>query len=232
MNIRKDSQRRSGRAFKEAVYDQIARAGQALSSGPRLELLELLCQAPRTVEALAAEVGQPVANTSHHLRVLHRARLVTVQSEGVHRRYRVADEVVERAYLTLRELAQARLPELAEAVNAFDAGSEDWEPVDAAVLIERARAGRVTVLDVRPAPEYRAGHLPGARSIPIGELERRIAELPRARDVVAYCRGPYCVYAAEAVALLRARGFNAQRLAEGVPDWRARGLPIERSTEC
>lgn len=231
MNIGIEFVRTPAREFKDAVYSQLAGLGQALASGSRLELLELLCQGPRTVEALAREVGQSVANTSHHLRVLARARLVTVRREGVHRHYVAAGDAVGRAFVALREVAEARLPELAEITRDFHAARGSWEPVDQGALLKRVREGTVTVLDVRPALEYRAGHLPGALSVPLEELERRLHELPRKREVVAYCRGPYCVLAMEAVTLLRAHGLRAVRLDLGVPDWRARGLPVESVTE-
>ncbi len=231
MNIKKRPLRTPAREFKDAVYAQLARIGQALSSGPRLELLDLLCQGPRTVEALARQLGQPVANTSHHLQVLHRGRLVSVRRVGVQREYAVADEVVSQAFRALRTAAEARLPELSQVVREFHAQSGAWEAVDEETLLARVQEGAVTVLDVRPAQEYRAGHIPGAVSMPIEELERRLADLPRGRDIVAYCRGPYCVLALEAVALLRAHGLRAQRLDLGVPDWRARGLPVESTTE-
>lgn len=219
------------RNFKDAAYEQLARIGQAQASGPRLELLDLLCQGPRTVEALARQVGQSVANTSHHLRVLHRARLVTIRRFGVQREYTVADEAVSGAFLALRAAAEARLPELSQLVREFHAAPDAWEAVDEETLLARMREGAVTLLDVRPTLEYRAGHIPGALSVPLEDLEQRLAELPHGRDIVAYCRGPYCVLAVEAVALLRAHGLRAQQLKLGVPDWRARGLPVESTTE-
>ncbi|MBM4367901.1 MAG: metalloregulator ArsR/SmtB family transcription factor [Deltaproteobacteria bacterium] len=215
------------RQFKDAVYDQLARIGKSLASGPRLEILDILCQGPRTVEVLAAQVGQSVANTSHHLQVLRRARLVDAERDGVHVTYRLTDERVDAFFRSLRDLAESRLLEIAEVTRVFLRARGSMEPVDRDALVDRIRKGAVTVLDVRPAEEYRAGHLPGAVSVPLGELERRLAELPRDREVVAYCRGPYCVMAVEAVELLRSRGFRAIRMEEGVPDWRARGLPVE-----
>lgn len=217
----------SPRQFKDAVYGQLARVGKSLASGPRLEILDVLCQGPRTVEALAQQVAQPVANTSHHLQVLRRARLVEAEKNGVYVTYRLADEDVCTVFRALRQLAEARLLEIEEATRRFRESRAGMEPVDREALIERVRRGQVTVLDVRPVEEYRAGHIPGAISVPLGDLERRLAELPSDREVVAYCRGPYCVMAVEAVEILRARGFKATRLEEGVPDWRARGLPVE-----
>ncbi len=219
-----------GRQFKDTVYAQLARVGKTLASGPRLEILDVLCQGPRTVEALARQVGQPVANTSHHLQVLRRARLVEADRAGSHVSYRLADEDVCALFRALRAVAEARLLEIEEVTRRFLTSRTDMEPVDREVLLERVRDGDVTVLDVRPPEEYRAGHIPGAVSVPLADLERRLAELPRDRDVVAYCRGPYCVMAVEAVEVLRAHGFRASRMDEGVPDWRARGLPVEVST--
>lgn len=220
----------SSRQFKDAIYEQLARIGKSLGSGPRLEILDILCQGPRTVDALAKQVGQSVANTSHHLQVLRRARLVDAAKEGVHVTYRLADEEVCTFFRALRGLAESRLLEIEQVTRDFLKARGSLEPVDRDALVARVRSGAVTLLDVRPEEEFRAGHLPGALSVPLGDLERRLAELPRDRDVVAYCRGPYCVLAVEAVELLRARGFEAIRMEEGVSDWRARGLPVEEVT--
>ena len=215
------------RHFKSAIYEQLARVGKALSSGPRLEILDLLCQGPRTVEALAEQVSQSVANTSHHLQALRRARLVEAKREGVFVTYRLADEAVCNLYLTLRRLAESQLLEVEQLTRDFVEARASFLPVDQRALVSRVRSGEVTLLDVRPREEYQAGHIPGAVSVPLGELERRLADLPREREVVAYCRGPYCVLAVEAVELLQKRGFRASHLEDGVPDWRARGLPVE-----
>ncbi|MEX1258509.1 MAG: metalloregulator ArsR/SmtB family transcription factor [Gemmatimonadota bacterium] len=215
------------RQFKDAIYGQLARVGKSLASGPRLEILDVLCQGPRTVEALAQQVAQPLANTSHHLQVLRRARLVEAEKNGLYVTYRLADESVSTFLRSLRQLAEARLLEIEEVTRRYLESRTGMEPVDREALIQRVRQGEVTVLDVRPVEEYGAGHIPGAVSVPLGDLERRLAELPRDREVVAYCRGPYCVMAVEAVEILRVHGFRAVRLDEGVPDWRARGLPIE-----
>jgi rhodanese-related sulfurtransferase/predicted transcriptional regulator len=219
------------RKLKSAMYDQLARVGRALGSGPRLEIVDLLGQSPRTVEALAGQVGQSVANTSRHLQVLRRARLVEAERDGVHVRYRLADPDVGGLFRALRRIAEARLLEIDRIARDFRAGRDGLEPVDREHLVARMRRGEVTILDVRPVEEYEAGHIPGALSLPLADLERRLAELPRDRDVVAYCRGPYCVMALDAVALLRRRGFAADPLDEGVPDWSARGLPVEASPE-
>lgn len=214
------------RTFKDAIYEQIARIGKSLGSGPRLEILDLLCQGPRTVEVLAGQMGQSVANTSRHLQVLRGARLVEAEREGVFIRYRLADAEVCAFFLSLRKLAESRLLEVEEITRAFLEAHSTLEPVDRSLLIERVQCGEVTVLDVRPIEEYRAGHIPGAVSIPLDQLEERLAELPSDREVVAYCRGPYCVMALEAVDTLQANGFAATRFEEGIPDWRARGFDI------
>lgn len=216
------------RRFKDAIYDQLARIGKATSAPKRLELLDLLCQGPRTVEALAAQASTSVANASRHLQVLRAARLVDAEKKGLHVEYRLADDEVGRFYVALRGLAEARLAEVAQVTRAYFDQPGALEAVPAAELIRRVRTNEVTVLDVRPAEEYRAGHLPGAVSIPVGELKARLKELPPDREIVAYCRGPYCVMAVEAVALLRKRGFTAHRLEQGVADWRARGGRVER----
>jgi rhodanese-related sulfurtransferase/DNA-binding transcriptional ArsR family regulator len=218
---------RTGRQYKNAVYEQLARVGKALSSGPRLELLDLLCQGPRTVEALAKEVSQSMANTSHHLQALRRARLVETEKQGVYVTYRIADPEVATFLLALRRLAESRLLEIEAVTREFQKSRGEMEPVDREALIRRVRDGAVTVLDVRPPEEYAAGHIPGAVSVPLPELKRRLAEIPKRRQVVAYCRGPYCVLAVEAVALLRKHGFKAVLLDDGVAEWRARGLPVE-----
>ena len=217
----------SSRRFKTAIYTQFARIGRALASPSRLELLDLLCQGPRTVEALARQAGQSVANTSHHLRVLAGARLVETEKHGLYVTYRLADDQVCDLYQGLRHLAERRLTEVEHVTRQFLEARGALHPVARDVLLERVRRGEVTVLDVRPPEEFRAGHIPGALSVPLAELERRMADLSRDRDIVAYCRGPYCVLAVEAVEILRARGFTAHRLEDGVPDWRALGLPVD-----
>jgi len=216
----------SPREFKDSIYGEFARIGKAVSSPRRLELLDLLCQGPRTVEVLAQQAGQSLANTSHHLQVLRAARLVEAAKEGVHVTYRLADEDVCVFYQGLRQLAEAHLAEIESVTRDFLDDRGVIEPVDSGDLLERVRRGAVTVLDVRPPEEYRAGHIPGALSVPLEQLERTLEELPRDREVVAYCRGPYCVLAVEAVEILRAHGFRALRLEDGIPDWRARGFDV------
>lgn len=219
------------RIFKDVIYEQIARIGKSLGSGPRLEILDLLCQGPRTVEVLAGQVGQSVANTSRHLQVLRRARLVEAERDGVYIQYRLADPEVCAFFLSLRRLAESRLLEIEQITREFLEGRSTMEPVDRHLLIERVRSGEVTVLDVRPTEEYLAGHIRGAVSIPLDQLEERLAELPKDREVVAYCRGPYCVMSLDAVDTLRSNGFEATRFEEGVPDWRGRGFEVAGGEE-
>lgn len=214
------------RRFKTAIYEQFARIGKAVSHGGRLELLDLLCQGPRTVEVLAREAGMGLPNVSQHLKVLREARLVEAEKQGLYVTYRLADGEVCEFFRALRLLAEARLAEIGEITRRFMEARGDLDPVDRRQLLAKIRDGGVTVLDVRPPEEYRAGHLPGALSVPLDELERKLSELPVDREVVAYCRGPYCVLALEAVERLKALGYTASRLEEGVADWRARGLPI------
>lgn len=219
-------QKSRNRQFKDAVYDQFARIGKAISSPKRLELLDLLCQGERTVEALARETGLSVANTSQHLRALHAARLVETDKRGVYVAYRLADDSVCEFFTLLRVMAENHLAEIHRIVHTFFEDREDMEPVDKEALLARIQEGSVTVLDVRPPEEYQAGHIPGAISVPLKALESRLSELPKHQEIVAYCRGPYCVLAVEAVELLRAQGFRSVRLEDSVYDWRRRGLPV------
>jgi rhodanese-related sulfurtransferase/DNA-binding transcriptional ArsR family regulator len=216
------------RRFKDSMYEQLARLGKAISAPKRLELLDLLCQGPRTVEALAEQAAISVANASQHLQVLRAARLVDAEKKGLFVEYRLGGDDVGRFYVAVRSLGEARLAEVAQVANAYFEQRGALETVDGDELLRRVRAGEVTVLDVRPAEEYRAGHIPGALSIPVDELKSRIKQLPKSRELVAYCRGPYCVMAVEAVELLRKKGFKAHRLEQGVADWRARGWRVER----
>ncbi len=212
--------------LNKALYEQLSRIGKAVASPPRLELLDLLCQGPRTVEALAREAGLTLANTSQHLQILHAARLVDARKEGLFVTYRLADQQVCEFYRTLRTLAESRLAEIDAIVREFNKGRESMEPVEKQALLERVRRAEVIVLDVRPPEEYHAGHIPGAISIPLKELRSHLSKLPRRREIVAYCRGPYCVLAVEAVKVLRANGFRAVRMEQGVPEWRAEGFPV------
>jgi rhodanese-related sulfurtransferase len=216
------------RRFKDAMYEQLARLGKAVSAPKRLELLDLLCQGPRTVEALAEQTATSVANASQHLQVLRAARLVDAEKKGLFVEYRLAGDDIGRFYVAMRALGEARLAEIDQVANAYFGQRGALEAVEGDELLRRVRAGEVTVLDVRPAEEYRAGHIPGALSMPVGELKSRIKQLPKSREIVAYCRGPYCVMAVEAVELLRKKGFKAHRLEQGVADWRARGWRVDR----
>src|SRR5947209_4965811 len=218
------------RTFKNQLYEQFARLGKALASPHRLELLDVLAQCERTVEALAHETGMSVANASQHLQVLRTARLVEVRREGVSMYYRLADEGVFRMWQALRTVGEAQLAEIDRVVQSFLQDRARLQPMGAQDLLHHLGNDQVILLDVRPAEEYAAGHLPRARSIPVTELEARLAELPLDKEIVAYCRGPYCVFADEAVALLQTNGYNAHRLEQGLPDWRALGLPVESGT--
>jgi rhodanese-related sulfurtransferase len=213
---------------KARIYDQIARIGKAAASPARLELLDLLAQSPRTVEALAAETGQSVANTSHHLQVLRRAGLVAAEKAGVFVTYRLADAQVGAFVLQLRALAESRLAEIERVSREYRHRRGAMEAVGTEELLKRVRAGEVTIIDVRPELEYAAGRIPGAISIPLADLRKRLREIPKSREVVAYCRGPYCVMALDAVDVLRARGYRAHVMDVGVAEWRARGWRVEQ----
>ena len=215
------------RRHKDALYEQLARIGKALAAPRRLELLDLLGQAPRTVEGLAEQTGMSIANTSQHLQVLRAAGLVEAEKAGLYVTYRLASQEVAEFSLGLRSLAETRLAEMEHVRRQFFATEDGIDAVGGKELLDRVRRGQAVLLDVRPAEEFDAAHIPGAVSIPHDELKRRLPELSKSRKIVAYCRGPYCVFAAEAVKLLRSRGFKATRIEDGVADWRARGLPIE-----
>jgi rhodanese-related sulfurtransferase len=215
------------RAFKDRLYAEFAVIGKALASPHRLELLDLLGQGERSVDELAQQLGQSLANTSAHLQVLRHARLVEADKRGLKVVYRLAAPEVFTLWRTLRDLGTARLAEIERLVETFLTDRASLAAVDVAELRRLLEEGTVTLLDVRPELEYRQGHITGARSIPVAELERRLAEVPRDREVVAYCRGPYCVYADEAALLLQQHGFRVRRLEEGFPEWRAAGLPVE-----
>jgi rhodanese-related sulfurtransferase len=214
-------------SLKTAIYEQIARIGQATGSPNRLALLDLLSQGPRTVDALARQTGQSVATTSHHLQVLRRARLVEAQKAGLYVTYRLADPQVGEFFLTLRGLAESRLAEVPQVTRQYLEGRGALEPVGNDELVRRVRAGEVTLIDVRPHEEYVAAHIPGAISMPLADLGKRVGTLQKRRDIVAYCRGPYCVMALDAVDLLRRKGFRAHRLEHGVPEWRAQGWRVD-----
>lgn len=215
-----------GRQFKDQLYAQFARVGQTLSSPARIEILDLLAQAEKSVEAIAAEAGLGIKNASAHLRILRQARLVETRKEPPYVYYRLAGPAVFRLLRELQVLSRERLGEVEQVARLYLERRDELEPVDPEELRRRLDAGETTLLDVRPVDEYRAAHIPGALSIPIRELTQRLAEIPRNRAVVAYCRGPYCVYAVEAVEALREHGFSAARMEVGVPDWRLAGYPV------
>ena len=215
------------REFKDALYAQFARIGHALASPKRIELLDLLGQGEKTVEALAEHVATPVRNTSAHLRVLRQARLVETRRDGTYVYYRLADDDVFRLLRTLETLGHRRLADVQQVVQAYLDGRDALEPVTFQELRRLMREDDVTVVDVRPTDEYEAGHIPGALSMPVSDLKRRLRELPKSREVIAYCRGRYCVYSLDAVTVLRKHGYRARRTHEGWPDWRVAGLPVE-----
>jgi rhodanese-related sulfurtransferase len=215
------------RRFKEQVYGLVARIGKAADSPRRLEILEVLAQGPRTVEALAAETALSVANASRHLQVLRQAGLVEGRKQGLFVGYRLADPEVFELLRMLRVIAERRLGDVERLLRTYLSARDELEPVGRQELLERLRAGSVVLLDVRPCEEYEAGHIAGAVSVPLRELPRRLRRLPARKEVVAYCRGPYCLMAFDAVRMLRERGRRARRLVEGFPEWRAAGLPVE-----
>jgi rhodanese-related sulfurtransferase/predicted transcriptional regulator len=213
--------------FKYHIFVLFARVGKALASPKRLEIVDLLAQGERTVEEIARETAMSVASASQHLQALKAARMVEARREGLYMHYRLADEDVFRTWQAVRALAESRLSEVDRVVEAYLENRDALEAVDATELMERLSDEGVVVLDVRPEEEYRAGHIPGAISVPVDALEAALQTLPRDREIVAYCRGPYCVFSDEAVALLRSRGYRARRLRQGLPDWRAAGMPVE-----
>ncbi|MFW6097042.1 MAG: ArsR/SmtB family transcription factor [Chloroflexota bacterium] len=218
------------RERKERLYELFSEIGAALANAHRLELLDLLVQAPRTVEELAQEAHMSVANTSQHLQRLKRARLVASEREGLYVRYRLADPAVARLWLELRAVAAQQNAEVERALDAYRRRRHEFEPMSASELRERMARDEVVLLDVRPAVEYESGHLPGAFSMPREALERELNRLPSDKLIVAYCRGPYCVIADEALALLAERGLAVRRLEEGVAEWRQAGYETEQVT--
>jgi rhodanese-related sulfurtransferase/predicted transcriptional regulator len=217
----------STEAAKRELYQSISKVAQALASGNRLQLLEFMAQGERSVDALAAMAGVTVANASQHLQALRRAGLVATRKDGQRVYYRVAGDDVVRLYQDLRMVAESRLAEVRRLVNEFLGDREELEPVQAGELLARAKKGLVTVLDVRPPEEYAAGHVRGAINVPLEKLEEYLAKRPKKREVIAYCRGPYCLMSFEAVLRLRKRGWKARRLEDGFPEWKAAGLPVE-----
>ena len=218
------------RHFKDRLYGQFARIGKALSSPHRLEILELLAQGERTVDSLATEIGLSLANASQHLQALRQAALVESRKEGLYVAYRLADPAVIDLCTALRTVAEHRLADLERLVREHFGDRSDAEPVQMDELLKRARSENVVILDTRPATEYAAGHIAGAISVPVDDLQQRLRQLPKRKEYVAYCRGPYCVYADRAVEILRSTGRRARRLLEGFPEWRAAGFPVETSS--
>jgi rhodanese-related sulfurtransferase len=214
------------RELKNQLYEQVARIGKAVASPKRLELIELLCQGEKTVEMLAAQAEISVKLTSAHLKELRLARLVDTRKDGKYVLYRLASTSVADLWVNLRSEAEERLVELQMALTSIVEHGDELQGVSRADILRRAAAGEVLVLDVRPEDEYAAAHLPHARSLPVDELKKRIAELPKNVPVVAYCRGPFCLMAKDAVELLRKKGYQAFHLTDGVAEWRARGLPV------
>lgn len=215
------------RTIKDRLYAQVSRMGKAISSPKRLELIEILCQGEKTVEQLAADAQISVKLASAHLKELRQAQLVETRRDGKYIHYRLASPAVGDFWVALRALAEDRLVELQMALAQLAEHSEELSPLAPEELLQRAARGEVVVIDVRPREEYDTGHLPHAQSLPLNELRSRIKELPRNKPVVAYCRGPFCLWGKEAVALLRGQGIEAMRLQDGVPEWRAAGLPLE-----
>jgi ArsR family transcriptional regulator len=213
---------------KQALYAQFASVAKTLGHPQRLELLEHLGQGPRSVEALSVKVGLPIANTSQHLQQLRRAGLVTAERAGKFVNYSLADDTVLMLFASLRTVAERNLAEVDRIVRGYFHDRDSMEPITREELTRRMRDGLVTVIDVRPADEFAMGHVPGALNVPVGELESRLADFDPDREIVAYCRGAYCVMSFEAVAVLRARGFTVRRLEDGLPEWRAAGLPVAR----
>ena len=213
--------------MKNALYQGIAKVAQALSNGNRLQILEYLAQSERSVDELAAMTGLTVANTSQHLQALRQAALVTSRKEGQRVFYAIAGDDVVQMCALVRGVAQNRLAEVDKLVREFIGHRDEMEAVPAREVLDRAKRGLVLVLDVRPPEEFAAGHVPGAVNIPVKELESRLASLPKRKEIVAYCRGPYCLMSFEAVEKLRSRGLKARRLEDGFPEWKAAGLPVE-----
>lgn len=221
----------SHRLFKDSLFRELARISKALSNPHRLELVDLLAQSERSVDDLARLTEMSVANTSQHLQALRTALLVNVRREGSFAYYRLSGDGTLRVWQAIRDLGRTQFAEIDRLLETFVAERREFQGVSGKELLERIHKNDIVVLDVRPAVEYNAGHIAGARSIPVDELEKRLSQIPKRREVVAYCRGPFCVYADEAVAKLRRRGFRARRLEIGFPDWRAAGLPVAKPAE-
>lgn len=220
------------RKIKDQIYEQFSRIGKAIASPQRIEIVDLLAQGERTVEGVADEISVPIANASHHLQALRAARLVEARKEGTFVYYRLAGPDVFELTRIIHTLAERHLAEVDRIAQTYFNARDAFEPVGRDELLKRARRGEVIVLDVRPPEEYRAGHIKGAISVPVEQIEQRLAELPTEKEIVAYCRGPYCVMALQAVRTLRAHRRAARRLVDGFPEWRAAGLPIETGTRA
>jgi rhodanese-related sulfurtransferase/DNA-binding HxlR family transcriptional regulator len=217
------------RTAKDALFDGFGRIAAAMGSGRRAEIIEILAQGERSVEEIATEIDQSIANTSHHLRTLARAGLVASRREGNHVHYRLASDRVLEVWLALRQLAAEQLDDLDELADAYLGDRTHIQDIDRQELLDRLDTGDLVLIDVRPAREYAAGHLPGAISVPPGTIDQIIQDLPADREIIAYCRGPYCVYADDAIRRLTARGRRARRLRDGIPEWRRGGGPVELS---
>ena len=211
---------------KDALYDAFAEVAKALASGRRAEIVDLLAQGERSVDDIAGEIGQSVANTSHHLRAMARAGILRTRREGTRIVYMLAGDQVATLWAALRGVAAEHVAGIDRLAQEYLGDRSGLEAVDRRELAARLEAGDLVVLDVRPVPEFEAGHIPGARSVPVGELRHHLRSLPKDVEVVAYCRGPYCVYADDAVRMLRRRGFRARRLEDGFPEWKRAGLPV------
>jgi rhodanese-related sulfurtransferase/DNA-binding HxlR family transcriptional regulator len=214
------------RAAKQALFDAFGAVAKALGSGRRAEIVDLLAQGPRSVEEIATEIGQSAANTSHHLQALASGGLVLSTRQGTRVVYRLAGPEVMVLWRALRDVATEHIGQIERLARDYLGERDGLEPLPRTELARRLKAGNVVVLDVRPSPEYAAGHIAGARSIPVSEIQRRLKEIPKSRRIVAYCRGRYCVYADDAVHVLRRKGYRAQRLEDGFPEWRDAGLPV------
>lgn len=221
--------RQTARQTKDLLYQHVAQIGKAVSSPKRLELLEILAQGEKTVDALAADANLSIKLASAHLKVLKAARLVEARREGRNIVYRLSGPDVSDLWVNLRTVAEEHLVELKVAMDGLFAAPEKLDTETRRSLLARAKRGEVVVIDVRPAAEYENGHLPFARSMPVAELRQRLEELPADREIVAYCRGPFCMMSAEAVALLKKHGYRARKIADGTPEWQAAGLPLATS---
>jgi rhodanese-related sulfurtransferase len=220
----------SDRAAKDELFDAFAEVAKALASGRRAEIVDLLAQGERSVDEIAGEIGQSVANTSHHLRAMARAGVLRTRREGTRILYMLASDRVGELWAALRSVAAEHVAGIERLSEAYLGDRSRLEAIDRRELAARLEAGDVVVLDVRPTPEFAAGHIPGARSVPITELRQHLRSLPKDVEVVAYCRGPYCVYADDAVRMLRRRGYRARRLEDGFPEWKRADLPVAAGT--